>query len=298
MPQNASFKRTARGPIIKRLQQKLLIAKPDGFFGRYTQEAVRIAQRQHNLPETGNADRALFGAIGLQWPDEFLRCMNLTSVLEGTTFGGVNTRDIDGFGITMGIIGFTSRTGEVQQLFHDFYLRRPDFLQMLSDPARRQQMEALVRGSTSADTAKQWNDFAYGESGIIREDFATLLYRLENDNNWQGLQLTEAKKRCWEPAMLRASEYAISSMAGHGLFYDIYVQNGSWRRCHQDFYRLQTVDGNELTKLRAVARAAAHCATREWQHDVLSRKMCFVETAGMVHGTYFDLGAYAFDGIG
>ncbi len=290
-----SYKRGSTGPVIKRLQKQLKIVKPDGIFGRFTQEAIKKKQHEFRHPVTGEADERFFRGLNLQWPDEFLRCMNLTSALEGTSFGDVNSKDIDGFGITLGIIGFTSANGQVQKLFKALYAQKPDFLSLIPDNARRAAFRALVELPAADSRPSLWAKFAYGASGFIREDFAEMVNDLAEEPIWQQLQLKEAYRICWTPASGKAKVLGVDSMVGRGLLFDIYVQNGGWRQCHQDFMQMQSQDGTEVTRLRSIARAAGHCASKTWARDVMARKLMFVDGGGMVHGRFIDLDAFAFE---
>lgn len=299
---NPSFKRTSQGPIIRRLQQKLFTVKPDGVYGRLTQQAVRSMQTAEGLEPTGNASQLVFGKLNLAWPDWFLRCMNLTSALEdgGKGFGAINTTDIDDWGITLGIVGFTSRNGEVQALFKQLLQRHPNAVMRFESVARRDEFNRLVASKFPNLEAsnRAWSMFAYGATGgRLRDDFEDFVVELGEDRVWQGIQLDAARVHYWEPAVAQAKALGITSMRGHGLLYDLWVQNGGWRTCHKNFYLSQSHDSSEDTKLRAIARAAANCATATWREDVLKRKMIFVETAGFAHGSYFDLTYYAFEGV-
>jgi hypothetical protein len=293
-----SFKRGCTGPIVYRLQEKLKVVRPDGIFGKNTQAAIRKAQEHAGLPADGNADKRTFDAIGIQWPDWWLRCMNFTSALEGTSFGGMNRRDIDGWGITLGIVGFTSRNGEVQSVFKKAYAQKPQIAELLPLERRAEFVKLLATTfkSTSASNIA-WCEFAYWPSGYLREDIREMVHVLGSDPIWQRIQLDMAHRTYWLPAADKAKAMGLTSMAGYGLLYDTWVQNGGWRDCHQKFYMTQSQDANEVTKLRAIARAAANCATSTWRDDVLRRKMVFVETAGVVHGSFFDLSNYGYEGV-
>ena len=83
---NYSFGIGSQGYIVEALQQKLKI-KVDGDYGAITAGTVANLQRAENLDATGRADELLFARLGLKWPDEFERAMNLVCNFEGTSFG-------------------------------------------------------------------------------------------------------------------------------------------------------------------------------------------------------------------
>lgn len=287
-----SYKRTAKGPVIVALQEKLGVDRVDGIFGRLTQAAVRNVQRQAGWMESGDADKAVFEILGAQFPDEFLRCLNLTSALEGTGFGDINSTDIDNYGITMGVIGFTSRTGEVQEVLRRYLEARPSGMDGLISKARLYNLKQLINGNAPH---KAWLEYAYDKSGRIYLDFDALIMELGKDQDWRNIQVRMARKQCWEPAMKVAEKLGIKSTCGRCLMFDIFVQNGGWRVDHQKFVDQETLDGTEPTLLRAIARAAAARATKQWRKDVLARKLLFVEQVGFVHGEFFDVDCYAID---
>ena len=52
----------SKGPNVKKLQQGLGIGA-DGGFGNDTKNAVILKQRENNLPETGEVNKAVFDLI-------------------------------------------------------------------------------------------------------------------------------------------------------------------------------------------------------------------------------------------
>src|ERR1043166_8106544 len=133
-----SFKIGARGFLIERLQRGLRAASDegrldieldiDGDFGGQTARAINQVKGYLNgrgttgpMPIDGQADQALFEALGLAWPDDFERAIELTALFEGTGFeraeGPIDTGD--DAGVTYGVIGFTSYNGELQELLRE-----------------------------------------------------------------------------------------------------------------------------------------------------------------------------------
>jgi hypothetical protein len=211
--------------------------------------------------------------------------------MEGTGFSDVNAQDIDSYGVTMGIVGFTSRTGEVQRLFGEYLKMHPNGLDGMMSASRVATLKNMLQ--TGANY-KVWDQFAYAPNKYIRADFEQMVDRLGRDRDFRNLQVRFARKTYWEPALATATKLGVRSMAGRGLMLDGYVQNGGWRPDHQKFLDSETKDGTEKTLLRSIARAFGYRATKKWQHDVLKRKLMFVEGAGVVHSIYIDLDDWAF----
>lgn len=286
---NASFKLGAKGFCVESLQARLGI-KSDGDYGPKTAGAVQVLQRKANLPVNGEADARVHNRLMLEWPSQFFRCLTLTGALEGTGFGGVNRTDIDGAGITMGIIGFTSKHNEVQPIIREYLERNPNAMNAFS-PSRAETIRKLMRNSD----AGLWAEAFYGTDGKIDFDIVDFLNESGKDPLMREIQIRHARQSFWKPACMKAQELGLTTMAGYGLMFDIAVQNGGFKEKHMKEFNKITKDGTQSSLLRAVATAVANTSNPEWRKDVYKRKMIFADGAGIVHGDYFDLDCYAFE---
>lgn len=288
---NPAFRRGARGYLVARLQEALGGLRCDGVFGARTDEAVRALQERLGLPPDGEADAALWRATGLEWPDEFERCLSLTGAFEGTGYGGCNATDIDGAGLTFGIAGFTTASGEVQRLVAEFARRAPEPLALLT-PDRRAEFQTLTEGRAER---KAWERFVFGETGRVRADVRALFAAWGENPQVQAIQRVFVRRRFWEPAVRCASALGLRSMAARGLMLDVWVQNGGWRPAHDAALRAMDRPGApEPLRLRHAALAVASQARARWRADVLARKLVFAAGAGSVHGTRYVLEAHGF----
>lgn len=295
MDNKPSYKKGSTGPIIGYLQRTLGI-DDDENFGKDTLQSVRKVERDAGFAETGEAGERVFSVIGLQWPDHFLRCMNFTSALEGTSYGDVNRRDDDGAGVTLGIVGFTSSNGEVQQLVSAQLRRQSDAANSLSILRQDQLRKLILQHPAGGNlSAAMWKEFCYDKGGVIRDDFSAMLGAWALDDGWRKLQEWYAKEVYWTRAVKDADGLGLTTMLGLGLMYDTAVQNGGWRSDHMKQFQQESKDGTEISVRMAVARSVAACARPQYRKDVLSRKECFVFSAGFCHGSYYDLINFAFD---
>jgi hypothetical protein len=289
-----AFRMGSRGPIVRDLQGALGGLKTDGVFGEKTRFAIEKKQKQAGLETTGAADESIFARIGLAWPDEFRICLTLTNCFEGTDFGGCNLRDIDGAGLTFGCIGFTTASGEVQSLVGAFLRAVPEAMAAFA-PARRTELEQLMESSAQRDA---WERFIFGADGRVRNDARGALAAWGTHPAMQEAQLAAARANYWEPAIAYATLLGIRSMAGRGLMFDVWVQNGGWRAQHSKLLEraqqadLHRADGRK--KLQTIAEVVAACANARWRGDVLARKMVFARGRGTVHGTRYELDAQGF----
>lgn len=283
-----SFKVGCRGYIVELLQTALDI-DIDGHFGRQTRAAVLQLQHRMMMEQTGEANANVFRALKLRWPDQFDRCLQVCATFEGTGFGGVNNTDIDGAGVTLGMAGFTTKHGEVQQLISAYVRRHPSALNIV--PANmRDSLLKLIMGATQ----KEWDDWFYSENGRLKIQVRDIVKQWGRDPAFQGLQLERIIEGFWKPAVKSGLALGLQTIHGFGLMLDIQIQNGGWRPAHQQKFLAESMDGTEASKLRAISRVVADSSNPRWKDDVLTRKMVFATGAGKVHGSFFNLGNYGF----
>jgi len=286
-----ALRRGARGYLVERLQEALGGLRCDGVFGGRTEDAVRSLQGRLGLTADGAADAAVWRGVGLDWPDEFERCLSLTGAFEGTGFSGCNATDIDGAGLTVGIAGFTTASGEVQRLVAEFVRRVPEPLALLS-PDRRAALLALAEGRS--DRAA-WERFVFGASGRLSADVRALFAAWGEHPVVQAIQRAYVRSRFWDPALKSALRLGLRTMAARGFMLDVWVQNGGWRAAHEAVFRAaDRPEAPEPLRLRHAARAVASQARARWREDVLARKLVFAAGAGTVHGVRYALDAFGF----
>lgn len=288
---DTGFRAGARGFLVADLQRALGMAQCDGILGPATAAAIAARSAAHGLPARQVAGETLYKALGEPWPPLFERCLNLTANFEGAGFGGCNARDIDGAGITFGIAGFTSASGEVQALVRQFAAAMPGPLEGFT-AARQEALASLL--SRPGDTAA-WSAFAYDSAGRLRADFRRTMAAWGGSPEGRRLQWDEARARFWSRALADAARLNIECDAGFGLMLDTAVQNGGWRHGHGQVYR--RLGGHRAAplalRLNAAARAVAECARPRWRLDVLRRKLVFALGRGRVHGLAWSLHAHA-----
>ena len=283
----------AKGFLVGRLQRALGSLKVDNDFGPATARRVREYQLEHGMAETGDADPGAWHSLGLMFPTPFERCLMLTGAYEGTGFGGINRKDIDGAGVTLGIVGFTTQHGEVQRLITKYLTDRKGALAIVPSPQREKLLTFMQQGAS----AEAWERLFYGSDGIADAWVVNAIRTWGNDEVFQRIQMEMTEGSFWVPACKTARDLNITSMAGLGLLFDTYVQNGGWKDKHKRVYAEQSHDGTERARLMAMVKAIAAGANPKWQNDVYLRKVTFVSGGGKVHGSYYDLTDYGFEKV-
>lgn len=311
---NHTFQIGCRGFLIMRLQNALGITA-DGIYGQQTETSVahlqdRIANASspaydsmsampHALPASpaalsprGHAGPCEIQSLGLTWPSSFERAMQLVCGFEGTGFGDCNRRDIDGAGLTMGIAGFTTAHGEVQELIARYVSLKPDCLGVLPDAVQTKLLGLL---SQRDQPAAHWRRLMYGADGCVFSHWGEAFARWGRCPQMQALQLEMAHERFWKPAINAAESLGFSSIRAKTFFLDVAVQNGGWRRSHLVLAKrmIDWMSDNEARALAVAARAVAASSKEAWRNDVLSRKMAIATGRGIVHGRMWELDHFA-----
>jgi hypothetical protein len=285
------FRSGSKGFIVRQIQQALGLSA-DGCFGPRTTAAISSVQQSHSPTAAGLADKQTFCGLGLQWPDEFTRCINLTSVLEGTSFGDCNSTDIDGAGLTLGIAGFTTAHGEVQLILGSLISRTTEALSAVPAALRPEFVRLLKTGGKP----DEWERLFFTHDGIVLPQWRNAFQVWGSIPAMQEIQLQLARERFWLPSIRVARRLRLSSPRGRALLLDIAVQNGGWAARHQRVYDSliqPSPSSDEFQRLEIMARSVAACAQPKWREDVLARKVLFARGAGIVHGDTFELRDYA-----
>lgn len=279
----------ARGFLVRDVQERLALP-PDAIFGTATIAAIRKHQEACDLAVDGVVGPQTLASLRLPRFTPFLLCMNLVSALEGTGFGDANNRDIDGAGVTLGIAGFTTAHGEVQQLVRNLVQVRPDALDA-AGPVAASHLRACLQSPAPAT----WNAHFYENQSLRPAIKHILRLWAAGFSEFRQLQLAMAHQRFWLPAQRTAQRLQRKTLRTIGFLLDVGVQNGGWRRCHDERLKAQLAETrqplDEPQWLAAAARAVAHCARPRWCEDVLAWKLLFAQGEGRVHGARFCLKA-------
>jgi peptidoglycan hydrolase-like protein with peptidoglycan-binding domain len=291
--------------IQQRLQQLSIYRGPiDSDFGGGTEAAVKIFQRDHQLPVTGSVDAATWMQLfnNEQPPaSEFAsasnvdRCLALTGSFETGTlppecYSGV-TGDFDGQGISFGVLQWNLGQGSLQPLLTEMFEQHENVcgdifhehlgtLRSLGAASRTEQLEF----SRSIQTR-----------GQLHEPWRGILKTLGRTPEFQKIQARHASG-LFKSATKLCAEYGLTSQRGLALMFDILAQNGSISALVKsqilaDYTHIPQVSPPdvEVARMRVIANRRAAAARPAFVDDVRMRKLVIAEGNGVVHGIFYDL---------
>jgi peptidoglycan hydrolase-like protein with peptidoglycan-binding domain len=281
--------RGARGSIVRDLQLALRLTgcsslESDGIFGKNTADAVCSFQHTGALPVTGCIDEDTFSRLGQGLPPTLEeRCVQLTAAIEGHGYGrAVGNRD--GAWLTWGIVGFTLKFGQVQQVVATIAQAAPELITR----AFRQLAPQLLR-LMAAPRIRQhrWANSITALDGGLTSDWREGFARFGDLPRVQQEQRRLAHDNYFVPALKTARAFGLLTELGAALCFDIHVQNGGVKprtRAMLQAALSASPPRDELELRRAIAHAVADAATPRFAEDVRARKLAIATGAGRVHG--------------
>lgn len=311
-----AFQIGARGFLVGELQEALGI-HPDERYGSDTAVAVTTFAR-NSEPEArrrmadedgalfGRAGRHVFEALGLDWPELFARCMNLSMTFEGTGFAGScgPAQTGDTAGVTYGAIGFTSDNAELQSLMREARtVNEAEFdaecLRWLDDKRRLQFYNYISKGANS-DLFAEWG---LDELGNVREPLKNLLRGLGRLDWMRRLQMKRAHHDYWVRAANQVRVLfgdTVTNARVFALLFDIGIQNGGLKTDELELLSAQFRNGlyDERERMSEICtllttRLRNKGRSKQIIEDVRSRKGAILNGQGVVHGDLIKVGSFA-----
>jgi hypothetical protein len=296
------FAKGSRGDLIRNLQKGLTAGGfdtkgTDGIYGGDTQAAVESFQKANQLDSAGGVDDATWvKATGTAIPGIRDRSLQLTSTFESHGFT-LAQGNFDGAGITWGIIGFTLKHGELSKIVLDVFTRHPELVeQAFSDntDVLLQKMQA-----TLAEQLAWADSISLGTSKAkLAEPWLSSFRRFGEMPEVQAVQLAMADKDYFQPALVTAGQFALTTELGLALAFDIHVQDGGIKQSARDQIAEEREEhsiNNERDLRIIIANAVADNASDAFREDVRSRKLTIATGAGSVHGLTFLLRNWGLD---
>jgi Putative peptidoglycan binding domain. len=283
--------RNVRGPILQRIQRQLNQAgfdagTVDGVWGNQTMSALKAWQLSKGLAQTGNVDDQTWqGLMAVPQPDILERSLQLTADWEGTGYGGTNG-NFDGQGITWGLLGFTWANGELQTILSEIRADHPAVFSAAFGGLAHEIVRIL--GLSRPDQMAFAREISIQAGEKIRPEWAACFKALGDTVEVQQIENRIAKDRYWQAALNLIGEFGLKSERAKALCFDIVVQISVTGQMKAEIHNRS--DGkSENVKMKGLAEVVADHAKAEYRHDVLTRKMTFVDGQGDVHGDKYDI---------
>jgi peptidoglycan hydrolase-like protein with peptidoglycan-binding domain len=289
------FGRGAKGSLVAELQQGLQHRgfDPrgiDGIYGRDTVAAVEEFQRNAGTPITGSvSDDEWVTLTDRDVPDIEARSLQVTAAFEGHGYTLIQG-NWDGAWLTWGIIGFTLKHGEIQNIVRAIDARVPA---CVDDGFGSDAPELLRMMDAPADEQEAWAN-RISQGARVVEPWRTSFERFGSFPEVQAEQNARAHTAYYVPARATAERLNLVTERGIALCFDAQVQNGGVRQSLQNTI-LGMSDTPELQRLETMATAIADNALPQFSDDVLSRKMTIARGVGTVHGAQLVLANWGID---
>jgi hypothetical protein len=290
----ASGYRAARGEVVRRVQLALKDAgsdprEIDGIYGRDTEAAIKEYQDKRNIDADGRLNDVTWTDLMEEGPPSIRdRCLQLTGDFEGHGFQRI-AGNFDGAGLTWGIIGFTLKHGEIQQILREVQKDHPALLDEAFANLKDELFEIL--GKSWSEQLEWANSISipphkYRVDPVWEKAFETLGTFAEV----QEVQLARVNNY-WNTALRDAGRFGLETEMGIALCFDIAVQNGG-----VDFEEEETrinlwvadhPDAMEPEKRILIADVVAENSLSEYVEDVRLRKRTIAVGEGVVHGSRY-----------
>ncbi len=321
-----SFAKGASGFLIRDYNERLLAALKDrgrtprnlSKFDKATIENTRLVQAGlgRNASAPGRAGPPEFGAVGLAWPDDFTRCVNLIDCWEGT-FAKLegSAESEDNFpNVTFGIVGFTSHDGSLQEFLQQanaasagavFKLARESLA--AEDAGKFIKLVTTYRPGGLKKNHEEFVQFAIRnpeasvEKQQPRPEIAKMFAAFETIGQFREIQLSATRKKSWDDELPDYREKIFGTPRSRSLQTDLFcfdmtvLTNGPGKKAWRTLAKIPWKDDRErMNQVFAVMQKSPEFkGDEEKRTDILERERCIIDGHGEVHEDDYDLRAFA-----
>jgi hypothetical protein len=283
--------------------------------------AQELSFQWENFPEFESEASEHESALDILSPSE-LKAVRITSTFETGRPGGFGglTGNIDGQGLSFGLINFTIKAGSLIPLLQAFIKQYPARYRTLfeKDADRFKEMVFATKPDPKNPTERlrdvdrqmgfvnnQMNLIPRNDSrNRIIEPWKTYLSRLEKDPEFRKIQV-KAVRRALDRARYWFNYFGFKTERGFAFMFDLVSSHGGgWLNApkfkgkHIALLRKMlaakkaAVGRDMLTereKMEVIANMIADVSLQEWRDRVRLRKLWFVRGSGTVHGSPYDI---------
>ncbi len=261
----------------------------DGLYGENTLDAIVSYQGAEKLTINGMMDEATWDALmRMPVPAVGERSLGLTAAFEGHDYT-LARGNFDGAWMTWGIVGFTLKYGQIQQIIRHVEERNPS---LITQAFGRQASVLLQVINQPGPQQKAWATSLTVKGGNLAEPWRTGFATLGNFPEVRAEQRRAAYENYYKPAVESAKQFGVASELGIALLFDIHVQNGgisaaALQQIHEDVANSR--DAAESNIREIIADAVAEDSIPKYREDVRARKLTIARGKGMVHNREYDL---------
>ncbi len=325
-----SFAEGARGYLVRDYNEKLAACvranapdrvqtpKDPEAFDAATAENTRLLQSGISGAHAaaGRAGPAEFAAVGIPWPDDFERCVNLIDCWEGTRTkleGSAESEDTFP-NVTFGIVGFTSHDGSLQEFLQEanaathggvFQLARERL--PAGDAAK---FIELVEGYRAKNLKRNHEEFvkfvirnprADSDEQQPRPEIAALFTAFDSLPQFREIQLAATRKKSWDGELPEYREQLFGSPQSRSLHTDLFcfdmtvLTNGPGEKALRKLKKMSWHDevGRMNQIFAAMKESKEFKDDEDKRADILERERCIIDGHGEVHDDDYDLHAFA-----
>ena len=325
-----SFAEGAHGFLVHDYNEKLLAAvrtsSPDQVqtpknmevFDAATTANTRLLQAgiSGDHASAGRAGPAEFQAVGLPWPDDFRRCVNLIDCWEGTRakLEGSSESEDNFSNVTFGIIGFTSHDGSLQKFLQRANAATNGAVFQIArerlSPRDAAKFIELVESFRPGNLKRNHEAFvqfvirnpkADPDQQEPRPELAQLFASFDTIPQFREIQLDATRKKSWDAELPDYREALFGSSKSRSLRTDLFcfdmtvLTNGPGEKELRKLAKIHWHDEVERMKqiFAAMKRSPEFRDDEDKRADVLEREQCIIDGHGEVHDDDYDLRAFA-----
>lgn len=313
----------ADGLVGADTERALLAARSGGPARRAVPESppAEFGFEWETSPEFKSKDRESESPLDVLSPSE-LKAVSITSTFETGRPGGFGglTGNIDGQGLSFGLLNFTIKAGSLIPLLKEFIETYPARYRSVfeKDADRFKEMVLATRPDTKNPTARirdvdRQMEFVNNKMNLIpRKDgrnriigpWKTYFSRLEKDPEFRKIQV-KAVRRALDRARYWFNYFGLKTERGFAFMFDLVSSHGGgWLNApkfkgkHIVLLRRMLASKKaavgrdtltDLEKMEVIANMIADVSLPEWRDRVRLRKLWFVRGKGTVHGSSYDI---------
>lgn len=214
------------------------------------------------------------------------KCYRITGSFEGSGGFANLTGNFDGEGISFGILQWNLGQGTLQPLLKEMQKNGPQiFRQYCSVNGVDYSKSILSVMDMKPARAVEWSK-SIQHNNKLNQVYKTIFARLGSNDVFNHIQMKFAENGPMAQAKKDMELFGFKTERALAFCFDVAVQNGG---LGHTVWLMVDHKKPEKEVLVDCAKAIASLCRKQYQKDVLSRKLCIANGRGFVHGKAYDL---------